>query len=57
MNLENLGLVELNAREVQEVEGGFFPIVVWGVVIAAEYVAALFIAGMGVGVAVAQGQK
>ena len=22
MNLENLGLVELNAREVQEVEGG-----------------------------------
>ena len=24
MNLENLGLVELNAQEVQEVEGGFW---------------------------------
>jgi lactobin A/cerein 7B family class IIb bacteriocin len=25
MNLENLGLVELNAQEVQEVDGGFLP--------------------------------
>ncbi|MCV9930461.1 hypothetical protein OIU83_22565 [Flavobacterium sp. LS1R49] len=24
MNLENLNLVELNAQEVQEVDGGFF---------------------------------
>ena len=24
MNLENLGLVELNAQEVKEVEGGFW---------------------------------
>lgn len=57
MNLENMNLVELNAQEVQEVEGGFFPIVVWGVVIGAEYVAGLFFAGMAVGAAVAQGQK
>lgn len=28
MNLENLGLVELNAQEAQEVEGGFFPLLV-----------------------------
>ena len=26
MNLENLGLVELNAQEVQEVEGGILPL-------------------------------
>jgi hypothetical protein len=25
MNLENLNLVELNAQEVQETEGGFIP--------------------------------
>jgi lactobin A/cerein 7B family class IIb bacteriocin len=57
MNLENLNLVELNAQEVQEVDGGFVPIVVWGVVIGAEYVAGLFFAGVGIGAAVAQGQK
>lgn len=28
MNLENLNLVELNAQEVKEVEGGFLPIAV-----------------------------
>ena len=26
LDLENLGLVELNAQEVQEVEGGFLPL-------------------------------
>ncbi|WP_445710300.1 class IIb bacteriocin, lactobin A/cerein 7B family [Flavobacterium sp.] len=26
MNLENLNLVELNAQEVQEIEGGFLPL-------------------------------
>jgi hypothetical protein len=26
MNLENLGLVELNAQEVQETEGGILPL-------------------------------
>ena len=25
MNLENLGLVELNAQEVQEIDGGILP--------------------------------
>ena len=28
MNLDNLNLVELNAQEVQEVEGGFLPLLV-----------------------------
>lgn len=30
MNLENLNLVELNAQEVQEVEGGFLPLLFIG---------------------------
>jgi hypothetical protein len=29
MNLENLGLVELNAQEVQEVDGGLFGLGPW----------------------------
>ncbi len=57
MNLQNLNLVELNGQEIQKTEGGFVPIVVWGVVIGAEYVAGLFLAGVGIGAAVAGGQK
>ena len=34
MNLENLNLVELNAQEVKEVEGGIIP---WLIVMAAIY--------------------
>jgi lactobin A/cerein 7B family class IIb bacteriocin len=30
MNLENLNLVELNAQEVQEIEGGFLPLLIIG---------------------------
>ena len=29
MNSENLNLVELNAQEVQEVEGGMWPSIGW----------------------------
>ena len=36
MNLENLNLVELNAQEVQEVEGG----IIWWIVAAALLVSA-----------------
>jgi hypothetical protein len=28
MNLENLNLVELNAQEIQETEGGFIPLII-----------------------------
>lgn len=51
-----MNLVELNAQEVEQTEGGFFPIAIWGVVIAAEYVAGLFLAGVGIGAMVAQSQ-
>ncbi|TPG44726.1 class IIb bacteriocin, lactobin A/cerein 7B family [Flavobacterium pectinovorum] len=35
MNLEDFGLVELNAQEIQEIEGGIIPLVIavfllWG---------------------------
>lgn len=30
MNLENLNLVELNAQEVQEIDGGFIPLLIIG---------------------------
>lgn len=30
MNLENLNLVELNAQEVKEVEGGIIPLLIIG---------------------------
>ena len=43
MNLENLGLVELNAQEVKEVDGGFLPLVVvyacWGVMLVCSAIA------------------
>ena len=42
MNLENLNLVELNAQEVKEVEGGFIPVLIyaaWGVMILCSAVA------------------
>ncbi len=32
MNLENLGLVELNAQEVKETEGGILPLLILVVV-------------------------
>jgi hypothetical protein len=57
MNLQNLNLVELNAQEVKEVDGGFIPLLIWGIAISAETVATAFWVGVGVGAAVAQGQK
>ncbi|ENA1763182.1 class IIb bacteriocin, lactobin A/cerein 7B family [Flavobacterium psychrophilum] len=30
LDLENLGLVEMNAQEVQEVEGGILPLIAFG---------------------------
>ena len=44
MNLENLNLVELNAQEKREVDGGFLPILVvygcWAVMVGCSIVAA-----------------
>lgn len=57
MELKNLGVVDLNLEEAQELNGGFIPIILWGVVVSAEWVATAFFVGVGVGAAVAQGQK
>ncbi|BFM41786.1 hypothetical protein CFS9_04270 [Flavobacterium sp. CFS9] len=35
MNLENLGLVELNAQEMEDIEGGFLLEILVGVLIGA----------------------
>jgi len=45
MNLENLNLVELNAQEVREVEGGFLPILLAAI----EIGAACYGAGYAIG--------
>jgi lactobin A/cerein 7B family class IIb bacteriocin len=37
MNLDNLNLVELNAQEVQEVEGGFWGALVLGALIGVAF--------------------
>jgi lactobin A/cerein 7B family class IIb bacteriocin len=52
-NLQNFGVQEMNAKEIREIDGGFFPIAIWGVVLGAEYVAGLFFAGLAVGASVA----
>lgn len=44
LELENLGLVELNAQEQKEVDGGFLPLLVvygcWAVMVGCSIVAA-----------------
>ena len=57
MNLEKLNFVELNAQEVQETEGGFIPLVIFGIKISASCVTGLFCTGVGVGAAVAATQS
>jgi len=44
MNLDNLNLVELNAQEVESIDGGFIPLIIFGVAYTASQVAA----GMGI---------
>ena len=52
MNLENLNLVELNAQEQKETEGGFVPLVIWGIALTAEAVAGGAVAAFASGVAI-----
>jgi len=56
-NLENYYVLEMDANEIKRTNGGFFPIVIWGVVIAAEHVAALFLTGVAIGATVVAGNK
>jgi lactobin A/cerein 7B family class IIb bacteriocin len=44
-NLENYGVLELNAKELQEVEGGVAPIVVYGAWLCAGIIVGALIRG------------
>jgi hypothetical protein len=57
-DLNKMGLAPMTGEEMQEIDGGFFPIIIYGVMLlTASETFACFLAGVGVGVAVAQGQK
>jgi lactobin A/cerein 7B family class IIb bacteriocin len=52
MNLENLGVQEMDARELQTVDGGFVPLVIWGVAVSAKAVAGACVAAFAGGVTI-----
>jgi hypothetical protein len=53
-----MGLAPMTGKEIQEINGGFFPIIIYGVMLlTASETFACFLAGVGIGAAVAQGQK
>ena len=53
MNKENSMWREMNLQEMKEVNGGFIPLVIWGVAYSAKTIAAAcgttFLAGMAIG--------
>jgi len=57
LSLNNLGVQELDSREMGEVDGGFIPIVVLGISFSAKAVAGwvggCFLAGVAIGASVA----
>ena len=53
MNLENFNLVELNAQEVQEVDGGYWPLFLTAVGMAGAACAWAWEKGEGLGKAIA----
>ena len=52
-NLENFGVQELNAKEIKETDGGFIPLVIWGIAFTASEVAGIAV-GAAIGVAISQ---
>jgi len=57
MKTTKLNVQELSLQDQQNIEGGFIPLVIWGVSFTAAQVAggagAMFLAGIGIGAAVA----
>ena len=54
LELQSLGLMELDAKEMEQVDGGFIPIIILGyTVLTATQTAAVFLTGVGIGTAVA----
>jgi lactobin A/cerein 7B family class IIb bacteriocin len=52
-NLENFGIQELSTKEIKETDGGFIPLVIWGIAFTASEVAGILV-GTAIGVAVSQ---
>lgn len=57
LELATLNVEELNSENLMNIDGGFIPLIIWGVSLTAGQVAggagAMFLAGMGIGAAVA----
>lgn len=57
-NFSQIGASELSADELANVDGGFFPLIILGItLLTASETATVFLVGVGIGAAVAQGQK
>ena len=51
-NLENFGVQEMNAKEIRETDGGFFPLIIFVyMLLSASTVTSVFAAGVVVGTA------
>ena len=57
MDLNKMGLAPMSELDIKETSGGFFPIIIWGItLLTATETFGCFLAGVGIGAAVAQGQ-
>ena len=57
-DLNKMGLSPMNDEEMQEIDGGFFPIIIYGVMLlTASETFACFLTGVGIGAVVAHTQK
>ena len=56
-NLGTMGVQEMNTQEMKKVDGGFFPLVIFGIYLSSKVVAGIiigtFAVGVGVGISVA----
>lgn len=53
MKTTQFGVQELSQEEMKKVDGGFIPLVILGIKISAEIVAATFLTGMTIGAGIA----
>lgn len=57
-NFDQTDVSELSENQLVDVDGGFFPLIILGVtLLTASETATVFLVGVGIGAAVAQGQK
>ena len=51
-NLQNYGVIQLSSNDLIETDGGFVPLVIWGVAISAKAVAGAVVGAFAAGVAI-----